>query len=236
MTSVESLIITVGGRVRGATQSAKSPNWLAKGAIAFWDLQESSGDFLDQGDNLWDVPRPSTNYRRHTLFVNRSARQMNGGYGSAAHVDARIVSELSVALVCRAVTAGYGGIFCRSTGPTDCLWGLGTTSGGQFAMFDKRHPLGGGVLGALAPPEFAPFSSPACVLFMTRSPAGVCKLYTDGRLVHETAAVAAPVIVGDEVIAIGGINEFDSAGLWDTELSEAVVKSYTKECKPWLDL
>lgn len=211
-----------------------SPNWLDFGATAFWDLQEPSGDFLDQGDNLWDVPIPATNFRIHTLFNDKAARQFNAAFGSAAYADARIVSEMSLALIMRQVTVGYAGIFCYSTGVTDALWGLGSTSGGQYAMFDKRHPSGSGVLRALTPLEFAVLYGAAAVLFMTRSATGVCKLFCNGKKVRETAAVAAPAIVGDEVIAIGGRHEFDHAGLWTYELPEQTVRAYTKRVMPLL--
>lgn len=228
--------VRIGGAVQGVGGAvAQAPNWLDEGATAFWDLQDAGATFEDDGDNLWDVPAPSNNLRIHELFPSKISRQINNAFGSAAHADARITDALSLALIFRGqALAAETGIFCYSTGLTNCLWGLGVNASLFPQVRDKRHASGA----ALVPANnlYVPVYGQPLILFGTRSSAGVWKLFVEGAKVYTSASAAAPAVVGDEVIAIGGRNEISYIGLWEEELSEAEVARLVKKIKPWLDL
>lgn len=228
-------------RIDGAVQggggvvTAQAPNWLEDGATAFWDLQDTGATFEDDGDNLWDVPAPSNNNRVHELFAGKISRQINNAYGSAAHADARITGAMSLALVFRSqVLFAESGIFCYSTGLTDCLWGLGLNASFLPQVRDKRHASGAALVPS--PTVFLNQYGDPLILFGTRSSAGVWKLFVDGAKRYTSGSAAAPAVVGDEVVVIGGRNELSFIGLWESELSESEVARLTKKCKPWLDL
>lgn len=228
--------VRIGGAVQGGGGGASQiPNWLEEGATAFWDLQDAGATFEDDGDNLWDVPAPSNNLRIHELFPSKVSRQINNAFGSAAHADARITSAMSLALIFRSqALLAETGIFCYSTGLTDCLWGVGMNASGLPQIRDKRHSSGAALVPS--PSRFVPVYGTAYPIFATRGSGGVWKLFWDGAKIHTTGSAAAPAVVGDEVIAIGGRNEMSYIGLWEEELSESEVARLCKKIKPWLDL
>lgn len=230
--------VRIGGAIQGvgsAYLTAQIPDWISEGALAAWSLQEESVAYLDEGSEMWDIAYTPMNTRTHDLFPGVHLKRGLGSFGTGTHVDARIVDEMSLAILFKSeVALAVGGIFCYTTGATtDALWGIGLTAGLQPAFFDKRY--GGG--GAVTPLTMSMTAhAQTSVLFATRSSTGVVKLYFDGALVRTTSAVAAPTVLGTEVIAVGGYNLFSHAGLWDSELSEAEAIRLTKIVKPWLNI
>lgn len=223
--------ISNGRVVTTGVSAARVPNWLLDGAIAFWDLQDTGAVFADSGPNSWDVPMPPNTARTHDLFPSKIMRGASSTFGTASHVGARIVDEMSVVLIFRSLNLSADvGIFCWSTGLTDCLWGIGCTTGVVPALRDKRHG-GGAALVPTGSPSIAVYNIPI-IMFGTRSTAGVWRLYLDGVSVYNSPSASAPSIVGDEVIAIGCRNELSFIGLWDRELQPTEVLSLTKRCKP----
>lgn len=228
--------VFVDGEFQGggsAYLTAQIPDWISEGALAAWPLQEESVAYLDEGSEMWDITYTAMNRRIHDLFSGVHLKQAAAGFGTGTHVDARIVDEMSLAILFKSEgVAALGGIFCYATGATtDALWGIGCNASNQPTFFDKRH--GGTVVPATL---FMTAHAQTLVLIATRSSAGVVKLYVDAGLVRTTSAVAAPAVLGTEVIAVGGRNLFSHAGLWDSELSEAEVIRLTKIVKPWLNI
>lgn len=226
--------VRIGGEIQGGGSALPEvPDWIAEGAIAAWDLQEASGTFEDAGDNLWDVPQHGVSYA-HGLFSGKVHRR-SGGTSSAAYADARIVSEITVAaLIVTAGTAAAGGFSCHVSSSATALWGIGQDGANVSpTFFDKRH--GGGSL--IPSPDIGMRAGATpIVFFATRASDGVTKLYLDGALVRTTGAVAAPTVLGTEVISFYGHGFCDHVGLWDSDLSEAEVIRLTKKIKPWLDI
>lgn len=226
--------VKIDGKIQGGGSFiSRTPNWISEGALAAWLFQEESVAYLDEGSEMWDITYTPMNTRTHDLFPGVHLKRGTGSFGTGTHVDARIVDEMSLAILFKSeVALAVGGIFCYTTGATtDALWGIGLTAGLQPAFFDKRHA------GAVAPLTISMTAhAQTSVLFATRSSTGVVKLYFDGALLRTTSAVAAPTVLGTEVIAVGGSNLFSHAGLWDSELSEAEVIRLTKTVKPWLDI
>ena len=229
---VEQPVITVDGQVQGADMRSKPPQWIKEGAVAAWSLQETSGDFLDEGDNLWDVPRAASITYRHHDLLSRITPNFGGSFGTAAHAAARLTGAMSLALLMRYSYNGEGGIFCYSTGTTDCLWGLGITSNGLLQIRDKRHLSGAAIYSSV--PVYASLYGAPVVVIASRAADGSWRLVVDGQVVREIGAAAAPSVVGDEQIVIGGRNEFDHIGLWTRELSLAEARAKTRGVKPWL--
>lgn len=230
--------VRIGGEVQGGGGgggTAQAPDWIAEGATAAWGLQETGATFEDAGDNLWDVPRPGSTARLiHPLFPGKTVRRFGGAFGSAAHAAARIVSPLSLAAIQHFEgNIGEYGIYCYSTGLTDCLWGLGQNASGMISVRDKRH--GTGTLSLNTPAFFNYYHLPT-VVFATRGATGIWKIYANGALLYTSGTAADPAVVGDEVIAIGGRNCFDHFGLWEEELSASEIARLSKQCIPWLDL
>jgi hypothetical protein len=228
--------VRIGGALQGGGSTyltAQIPDWIAEGASAAWGIQEESSFYLDDGPNEWDVTYVAMNPRHHDLLSGVHHKQGAASFGTGTHVDARIVGAMSLGMILRSEgVAAAGGIFCYSTGPTvDALWGLGIAAGGQASFFDKRHS---GAVGKAT--LYSTSHGTANVVFATRSSTGVVKVYLDGALIRTTSAAVAPAVLGTEVIAIGGRNLFDHAGLWEEELSAAEVARLTKIVKPWLNI
>jgi hypothetical protein len=225
--------VRIGGEIQGGGSALPEvPDWIAEGAIAAWDLQESSGAFEDAGDNLWDVPQHGVGYA-HGIFSGKVHRRLSS-ITYAAYADARIVSEITVAaLLVTAGTVAAGGISCHVSSKDTALWGIGQDSGNiSPVFFDKRH--GGSLLPS--PDIGMGAGATPIVFFATRASDGVTKLYLDGALVRTTGAVAAPSVLGTEVLTFYGQAVCDHVGLWDSDLSEAEVIRLTKKIKPWLDI
>ena len=221
------------GRPIIEARTAKVPNWLDFGALAYWPLQEESAFYLDEGSEMWDITYTAMNRRTHDLLSGVHLKQAAATFGTGTYADARIVSEMSLAILFRSEDVfALGGIFCYTTGATtDALWGIGCNASTQPTFFDKRH--GGTVVPATL---FMTAHAQTRLIIATRSATGVVKIYDDGALVRTTGAVAAPSVLGTEVIAVGGRNMFSHAGLWSSELSADTVKEMTRYVKPWLTL
>jgi hypothetical protein len=226
--------VKIDGKIQGGGSFvSQTPDWISEGALAAWPLQEESVAYLDEGSEMWDITYTPMNTRTHDLLSGVHLKRAIASFGTGTHVDARIVDEMSLAILFKSEgVAALGGIFCYTTdATTDALWGIGITAGLQPAFFDKRH-------GGVVAPSTISITSHAqtSVLFATRSSTGVVKLYLEGALIRTTSATAAPTVLGTEVITVGGRNLFSHAGLWDSELSEAEVARLTKTVKPWLDI
>lgn len=221
-----------GRPLTSGSSEVQVPDWIAEGAIAAWDLQESSGTFEDAGANLWDVPQQGVGFA-HALFSGKVHRR-SGGSASAAYADARIVSKITIcALLVTGGTAAAGGFSCHVTSSATALWGIGQDGANVSpTFFDKRHG------GSLIPSPDIGLRAGAdpIVFFVTRASDGITKLYLDGANVRTTGAVAAPSVIGTEVVAFYGHGFCDHVGLWDSDLSEAEVIRLTKKIKPWLDI
>lgn len=227
--------VWIGGEVQGGGGGGgtyRGPDWITEGAMAAWPMMDTGATFEDTGDELWDIPRPTSYVRSNQVYREKRAWAIQGT-GTALHLDAQIVDAITLCGFFHA-TSSVDMFFCCYTGAvlTGSLWGVGILASGAFAILDKRHGTGSVSVASYN------IIGDSYLLFASRSATGVWNLYSNGRLILTSASAAAPVVAGTETVAIYAPSQtpIHHLGLWDSELSEAEIKRLTKLALPSINL
>lgn len=226
-------IVRIGGEIQGGGGgTAQAPDWIAEGATAAWPMQDLGASFEDAGNELWDIPRPTSQARSNLIYREKLAWAIQST-GSALYLDAQIVDEITICGFFNPISTVDVFFGCYvGTYLVGSLWGIGILSSGAPAIFDKRHGTG-----YVSSADYVNLHA-SYLLFASRSSTGVWNLYVNGRLVMTTASASAPVVVGTETIAVysAAYTPIHHLGVWNSELSDVEIKRLTKLALPSINL
>ena len=65
--------ISNGRPLTGNCFSMVAPDWIAEGALAAWPMQDLGAYFEDAGNELWDIPRPTSQVRSNLIYREKLA-------------------------------------------------------------------------------------------------------------------------------------------------------------------
>lgn len=204
----------------------KSPLFLD--ALAYWKCDGSP--FLDSSDNFIDFAGSLGTRQIHPIFGGLLWRGYATGSISVSDALLRITGDVTLHFLMGTVgPAGRFDLQCYSTGDTDCLYGVGYTSG-NFRVWDKslsggwQYPLRDGNVLQTA------YSREVVQVFAVRSGANWL-FYAQGELLASVGGATTNTPVGNEVFSISSTSvnhSFSHVAVWGSALSAERIRSEYK--------
>lgn len=217
--------VRIGGQDQTGRISPKEPTFAD--ALAYWKCDDSP--FADSTANGLDFAGKVGRAMPHPIFPDRILRGYEVASTSVTDALLRLVGDMTIHLFAFAgIPAGRFDLQCRSTGDSDCLWGIGWSSG-VIRVWDKS--LSGGVQVFQRGGEDLWLTlSDLVELFVVRSGTSWL-LYGQGKLLSTISGASENTPVGDEQVVLNAANAyqyFSHIAVWDSALSAARIAAEYK--------